>query len=99
VPSRLDDPPQKIGYADGKWVQAAGSGGVAEATDEAVYLAISLRNVGSEIAGLHGWRFYPETSTREAGSRRSRGTGTSIGRRRVDRLRRPRSLRSFTSSL
>jgi hypothetical protein len=60
VPSRLDDPPQKIGYADGKWVRAAGSGGAAEATDEAVYLAISLRNVGSGIAVLHGWRFYPE---------------------------------------
>jgi hypothetical protein len=60
VPSRLDDPPQKIGYADGKWVHAAGSGGAAEAADEAVYLAISLRNVGSGIAVLHGWRFYPE---------------------------------------
>ena len=60
VPSRLDDPPQKIGYADGKWVHAAGAGGAAEATDEAVYLAISVRNVGSGIAVLHGWRFDPE---------------------------------------
>jgi hypothetical protein len=60
VPSRLDDPPQKIGYADGKWLHAAGSGGTAEATDEAVYLAISVRNVGSGIAVLHGWRFYPD---------------------------------------
>jgi hypothetical protein len=60
VHSRLDDPPQKIGYADGSWVQAPGSGGVAEASDEAVYLAISVRNVGSGIAVLHGWRFYPE---------------------------------------
>ena len=60
VPSRLDDPPQKIGYADGKWVHAAGSGGAAEATDEDVYLAISIRNVGSGIAVLHGWHFYPE---------------------------------------
>ena len=60
VPSRLDDPPQKIGYADGTWVHAAGSGGAAEATDEAVYLAVSLRNVGSGIAVLHGWRFYSE---------------------------------------
>jgi hypothetical protein len=60
VPSRLDDPPQKIGYADGKWVHAPGSGGVAEATDEAVYLAISICNVGNGIAVLHGWRFHPE---------------------------------------
>jgi hypothetical protein len=60
VPSRLDDPPQKVGYADGKWVHAPGSGGAAEATDETVYLAISIRNVGRGIAVLHGWRFYPE---------------------------------------
>ena len=60
VPSRLDDPPQKVGYADGKWLHAAGSGGAAEATGEAVYLAISLRNVGSGIAVLHAWRFDPE---------------------------------------
>jgi hypothetical protein len=64
VPSRADDPPQRIGYADGKWLQAPGSGGVAEATDEAVYLAISVRNVGSGIAVLHGWRFYPESALR-----------------------------------
>ena len=64
VPSRLDDPPQRIGYADGRWVQAAGSGAVLEATDDAVYLAISVRNVGRGIAVLHGWRFYAETSLR-----------------------------------
>jgi hypothetical protein len=57
VPSRIDDPPQKVGYQDGKWQQLPGSGGAAEATDEAVYLAISVRNVGSGIAVLHGWRF------------------------------------------
>jgi hypothetical protein len=60
MPSRLEDPPQKIHFADGKWVVAPGGGGVAEATDEAVYLALALRNVGSGIAVLHGWRFYPE---------------------------------------
>src|SRR5256714_4209886 len=65
IPSRLDDPPQKIGFADGKFVHAAGSGGAAEATDEAVYLAISVRNVGSGIAVLHGWHFYPEWVRRD----------------------------------
>jgi len=29
-------------------------------TSEAVYLVIALRNVGSGIAVLHGWHFYPE---------------------------------------
>jgi hypothetical protein len=60
VPSRLDDPPQKIGYVDGKWVHVAGGSAAAEATDEAVYLAISVRNVGSGIAVLHGWSFHRE---------------------------------------
>jgi hypothetical protein len=57
VTSRMDDPEQKIGYADSKWVKLPGGGGVAEVSDEAIYLAISLRNVGSGIAVLDGWQF------------------------------------------
>jgi hypothetical protein len=60
IPSRLDDPPQKIPFADDRWVVAKGGGGAAEAGPEAVYLALSLRNAGTGIAVLHGWRFYPE---------------------------------------
>ena len=60
MPSRLQDPVQKIHFADGKWLTTPGGGGCAEATDEAVYLTISLRNVGTGIAVLHGWCFYPE---------------------------------------
>ncbi len=53
MPSRLEDAPQKIHFADGKWVVAPGGGGVAEVSDEAVYLALSLRNVGTGIANRH----------------------------------------------
>ncbi|MGZ4390301.1 MAG: hypothetical protein ACXVZL_13065 [Gaiellaceae bacterium] len=60
VPSRLDAPAEKVGFADDKWVLVPGGGGVAEVADGAIYLALSLRNVGSGIAVLHGWRFYPE---------------------------------------
>jgi hypothetical protein len=63
VPSKLEDPPQKIGFADDKWVVAEGGRGVAEVGDDAIYLAIPLRNVGSGIAVLHGWSFYPERIT------------------------------------
>jgi len=56
VPSRLNDIDQKGGFYDGKWVKLSGGSGVAEATSEAVYLALSLRNAGSGIAVLHGWR-------------------------------------------
>jgi hypothetical protein len=60
VASRLDDVEQKIGYADSRWVKLPGGGGVAEVGDDAVYLAISLRNVGSGIGVLDGWRMSPE---------------------------------------
>ena len=60
VPSKLDDPPQKVGFADDKWVVAEGGRGVAEVGDSAIYLVIPLRNVGAGIAVLHGWNFIPE---------------------------------------
>jgi hypothetical protein len=55
VQSRLDDPKQKIMFQDRHWVRASGSGAVAEHVDNNVYLAMSLRNVGSGIAVLQGW--------------------------------------------
>jgi hypothetical protein len=60
APSRFDDPVQKIGFMDGKWLLAQGGCGAAEATDEAVYLGISIRNVGTGMAVLHGWHFSPD---------------------------------------
>jgi hypothetical protein len=55
VPSRLEDPPQKIGFADRKWLLAPGGQGAAEVDDGAVYLGIAVRNAGAGIAVLHGW--------------------------------------------
>jgi hypothetical protein len=55
VPSRLDDPEQKIMFGDGHWVHASGSGGAAEHIDGNVYLAMSLRNIGAGIGVLQGW--------------------------------------------
>ena len=60
MPSHLGDPEQKVGFADEHWVVVPGGGGSAEATDAAVYLVMSLRNVGSGIAVLHGWTFHPD---------------------------------------
>ena len=59
IPSRPADPEQKIFFADDKWLVLPGGGGAAAASDEAVYLALSLRNVGSGIAVLHAWWFSP----------------------------------------
>jgi hypothetical protein len=57
VPSRLDDPVQKVGFMDGQVLRVDGGRGAAAATPDAVYLAMSVRNVGAGIAVLHGWRF------------------------------------------
>jgi hypothetical protein len=67
VPSRTEDPAVKAGFQDGAWFNVAGGQGVASATDEADYFVISVRNVGTGIAVLHGWQLLPElVFTRDA---------------------------------
>jgi hypothetical protein len=59
VPSRFDDPVEKVGFMDEHWVKVEGGRAVAELSDGVVYLAIALRNVGSGIAVLDRWDFFP----------------------------------------
>jgi hypothetical protein len=59
MPTRLEDPPEKVGFQDDHWVRVPGGGAVAEATPETIYFAIALRNVGSGLAVLDRWDFYP----------------------------------------
>jgi hypothetical protein len=63
MPSRLQDPPQKVSFQDQHWVTIAGGHAAFEVSPEAIYLVIGLRNAGSGIAVLHGWYFYPERVT------------------------------------
>jgi len=58
-PSRFEDPQEKVGFQDDHWVRVPGGRAVAEATDEAIYLAMALKNVGSGLAVLDRWDFYP----------------------------------------
>ncbi|HWD54464.1 MAG TPA: hypothetical protein VG346_05045 [Acidimicrobiales bacterium] len=55
VTSRLDDPVQKIRWMDNHWARVEGSQASVEVTDENIYLAASLRNVGSGLAVPMGW--------------------------------------------
>lgn len=64
---RLEDPPQKVGFADQHFVRLPGGGAAAEATDDAVYLAMAVRNAGNGLAILHGWMFYPDRMLSPAG--------------------------------
>ena len=57
--SRLEDPKQKIMFLEGQWVSASGGRAAVEHIDGIVYLAISLRNVGSGIAVCQGWAVRP----------------------------------------
>jgi hypothetical protein len=60
MPSRPDDPPQKVNFADEHWFLVPGSGAVAEVTPEVIYLAAAMRNVGTGIAVMHGWYLHTE---------------------------------------
>ena len=66
VPSRLDDPPQKIMFVEGLWVSAGGGRAAAQQVDGNVYLAISLRNVGSGIGVCQGWAVKADEFTTRA---------------------------------
>ena len=60
LPSAADDPPQRIGFIDDVAVTAPGGGAGIAVVDGRVYVGLSLRNVGTGIAVIHGSRFYPE---------------------------------------
>ena len=59
-PSRLSDETLKVGFADRHWVRVPGGHAVAEASPDVVYLAMSLRNVGSGLAVLDSWVVNPQ---------------------------------------
>jgi hypothetical protein len=55
VASRPQDPPEKVRFADDRWVRIPGGGGVIDRDDGRFYLGMALRNVGRGMAVLHGW--------------------------------------------
>ncbi|HEV3227216.1 MAG TPA: hypothetical protein VGZ52_10285 [Acidimicrobiales bacterium] len=63
VSSRLQDPTEKVGFVDDKWVKVDGGRGIAESTNDVIYLAMGLRNVGSGLAVLDRWHFAARRAT------------------------------------
>jgi hypothetical protein len=57
MPSRLEDPTLKVMWVDGHYSRLEGGRAAVEVNDGVIYLAMSLRNVGTGMAVLHGW--YP----------------------------------------
>ncbi|MGN6791532.1 MAG: hypothetical protein ACTHJW_03985 [Streptosporangiaceae bacterium] len=60
VHAQLGDPRQKIGFADDHWVRIEGPQAIFDVTDDAIYFAFGVRNVGSGIAIIQAWSPYPE---------------------------------------
>ena len=53
--SRLQDPEQKIQFLEGRFVRVTGGAATLEVADGVVYMVISVRNVGTGLAVMHGW--------------------------------------------
>jgi hypothetical protein len=62
VTSRIQDPMQKLRWADDHWVHLDGGQASAELVDGSIYLAISVRNVGSGLAVPIGWSLNAQAS-------------------------------------
>jgi len=56
IPSREDDPTERVRFGDEHLVLIPGHGGALDLGKKAVYLGIGLRNGGAGVAVLHGWR-------------------------------------------
>jgi hypothetical protein len=56
IPSREDDPRQRVGFGDQQVLSVPGHGAAAEVRDGRIYLAIGLRNGGAGLAVIHGWQ-------------------------------------------
>ena len=60
LPSRLEDPSEKVGFQDDHWIRVPGGMAIADITDQVIYLAMAVRNVGTGLAVLNGWLFHQE---------------------------------------
>jgi hypothetical protein len=58
--SRLDDPHQKVDFADRRGVKVPGGTAVIDDAGEVIYLSMSVRNVGAGLAVLRGWCLWPD---------------------------------------
>ena len=55
VSSRLEDPEQELQFTEGTLLTVRGGEATLKVSDDAIYLAISVRNVGTGLAVLLGW--------------------------------------------
>jgi hypothetical protein len=56
IPSRETDPEEHVRFGDGQILTVPGHGAAVEVANGVAYLALALRNGGSGLGVLHGWR-------------------------------------------
>jgi hypothetical protein len=66
--SRLEDPVEKIRWFDEHWSDLRGGHAIVDIDEGRIYLAMSLRNVGTGVAVIQGW--HPDTDPVEQVVRR-----------------------------
>jgi hypothetical protein len=59
APSRLEDPPERVMFADRHWVTLLGGRAAVEVIDDVVYLAMLVRNVGNGMGIIEAWQPHP----------------------------------------
>jgi hypothetical protein len=67
--ARLDDPAQKIMFADGHWIHLEGSWAAIDEDGDTIYLGLGVRNAGTGIAVLQGWYVWPRLVRADTGHR------------------------------
>jgi hypothetical protein len=55
IPSREDDPLERVRFGDDVVLEVSGHGGAIKCKNENVYMAIALRNAGAGLAVIIGW--------------------------------------------
>ena len=56
VPSRLEDPPEKVTFVELRWFRVKGGHAVLQHDDDGIFLVMGVRNVGTGLGVLRGWR-------------------------------------------
>jgi hypothetical protein len=56
IPSREQDPVERLRFGDGTFLNVAGHGAAAEQHDGRIHMGIGLRNGGAGLAVILGWR-------------------------------------------
>lgn len=64
ISSHIYDPAEKFKFIGTNWIKLEGGHGYAHATEDVIYFAISVRNIGQGVAVLDQWSFTSDPEQR-----------------------------------